>query len=147
MHEFDSQDLRYLKTITGKKEHEDIDPEVADAYWAYKKCWDRTTSSPIPVEQLVTIVLIAKRMNVGQNEIEIKTIPQLVEEGRFKPGQRVEAQWRRKMVQGAFIRIGKEGRVVVALDGQDEEREFEPDLVRPLGVVEVRNVEPVESLA
>ena len=145
MPEFDIADLGNLRNITGKKDHEELDQAVVDAYWAYKRVWDRAMSSSIPVEQLVTIVILAGKAGPIDNDIKVKHIPQLVQEGAFHVGQRVETVWRRKAVMGSFVRIGKEDSVVVLIDGDSTEREIAATLVKPIGVV--AKLELVEEFA
>ena len=117
-----------LRTCCGFDEYAELPEKLIKAYWNLKRICDR-------VQDSMTISDL-KHLAYGQGYgkiLEREANPTVVEQyraGKLKRESGVEVVWGKGTRHGSLKRVDGQGRCIVQLDGDSEERPFAGDKVK-----------------
>lgn len=104
----------------------EVPPAVAEAYWEYKRYHDVLDGGkPLETTELCFIAFISGRRGIPLPDKEASPFETLTPEFI---GRKVLVKFGRKESEGELVALNKSS-VVVKLDGEQNEREFEADKV------------------
>ena len=131
--EIDKQILLGLCGLTGGQE---LPPEVEEAYWEYKRYFDRAFSGQrLSPDALVRLAMVYKPGEPQKEEYDpVPTVVDLWERGEIKAGDPVRARYRNRDHDGFLISVQANGEKCLVQIG-DDERNITPKFVTvPLSV-------------
>jgi len=110
-YEIDESDKMYLRRLCGLQEEEEVPTEVEEAYWDFKRCYDRVyTGMPLDPGTLTRIAMNYIPGKPKKEEYDPEdTVEQLHAMGEITNGDPVRAKYRNKMHDGVFLYISADG--------------------------------------
>lgn len=135
-------DREFLRNAAGIKSELNKDGEavqlpleIRQEYWTYKLYYDRIESGAIPPFMLAEIVRrgLARAGAKVETTEKPRSIKDMLKDGDAVFGDRVEFKYRNQTLQGELHGMASDGkRILCCADGQAEDREIAPELVRLL---------------